>query len=91
MNTRISTMAVMAALCGAALAGCAQTSPRFDAGFGTSVRSAMAAQVADPSAVGNANPVSGIDGRAAAATQGRYEQSFTRPTEAQSMLSGRGR
>jgi type IV pilus biogenesis protein CpaD/CtpE len=87
MNTRISSMtALLAAL--AALAGCAQSSPKFDASFGASVRATVAAQVADPAAAGNANPVSGIDGRAAAAAQQRYESSYARPAEHQSAMPG---
>ena len=94
MNTRISSMAVTlaVALAGAvALSGCIQSSPRFDSGFGNSVRSSLAAQVADPGAAGNTRPVVGIDGRAAAAAVGRYEQSYAQPTAQQSLVSGQTR
>jgi hypothetical protein len=87
MNTRISIMALaLAAL--ATLSGCVHTSPRFDDRFGTSVRASLASQVADPAAAANANPVTGIDGRAASASQQRYETSFARPTEQQSVIPG---
>ena len=87
MNTRISIMAlVLAAI--ATLSGCIQSSPRFDDGFGRSVRTSMASQVADPAAAGNTNAVTGIDGRAATAAQQRYETSFARPTEQQSVIPG---
>jgi hypothetical protein len=82
MNTRISSMAAALAAV-SALAGCAQSSPRFDASFGASVRATMVAQVADPAAAGNTNPVTGIDGRAAAGSQQRYESSYGRPAEHQ--------
>jgi type IV pilus biogenesis protein CpaD/CtpE len=88
MNTRICTMAASLALLAGALSGCAQTSPRFDSGFGTSVRASFASQVADPAAAGNTNPVTGIDGRAAAAAHQRYEASYARPTEQQSVMPG---
>lgn len=58
------------------LSACAATSPQADARFGQSVRAMLAAQVAQPDAVRNANPVNGIDGRAARAAQESYEHSF---------------
>lgn len=61
------------------LSACAPTTPHWDARFGESVRATMASQVADPAAVRNANPVDGIDGRAARAAHERYERSFARP------------
>lgn len=93
MKTRICTLALTLAPFAAiaALSGCVQSSPRFDSGFGTSVRTSLAAQVADPAAASNTDPVTGIDGRAAAAGQQRYEQSFTRPSEPQSVISGQRR
>jgi type IV pilus biogenesis protein CpaD/CtpE len=84
MNTRISIMAIALA----ALAGCVQSSPKFDSAFGSSVRSTVAAQVADPAAAGNTDPGRGIDGRAAAASQQRYETSYARPAEHQSTIPG---
>jgi type IV pilus biogenesis protein CpaD/CtpE len=60
----------------ATLAGCASTTPQWDSRFGDSVRASLAAQVADPAAARNPNPVAGIDARAASAAQTRYERSF---------------
>lgn len=57
----------------ATLAACAETTPRWDSTFGDSVRSTFAAQVVNPAAVRNTNPVAGIDGRAAMAAQKKYE------------------
>jgi type IV pilus biogenesis protein CpaD/CtpE len=62
------------------LAGCAST-PRADATFGDSVRAALASQVANPAALRNTDPVSGIDGRAARAAQERYERSYKQPQQ----------
>lgn len=87
MNTRICTIAITLAAI-ATLSGCVQSSPRFDNDFGASVRTSLASQVVNPSAVNNANAVAGIDGRAAAAAQQRYENSFARPTEQQPVLPG---
>lgn len=70
--------ASMAAGLALMLSACAATSPQADARFGQSVRAMLAAQVAQPDAVRNANPVNGIDGRAARAAQESYEHSFGR-------------
>ena len=71
------------------LAGCVHTTPNWDRQFGSSVRAATAAQVADPSAQANPDPVTGIDGRAAKASQQHYEKSFATPQEHRSsMISG---
>jgi type IV pilus biogenesis protein CpaD/CtpE len=66
---------VLAALLGAALAGCSST-PRFNHNFGDAVRANLSAQVLDPAASSNVNPVNGVDGKAALATQERYQRSF---------------
>ena len=75
---RVLTPAVLALL----LSACAATSPQADARFGQSVRATLASQVAQPAAVRNANPVSGVDGQAARAAQERYERSFAKPETA---------
>jgi hypothetical protein len=59
--------------------GCVSPTPRFDRDFGASVRANLAAQVVNPAAAANANPVSGVDGPAARGTQERYEKSFAQP------------
>jgi type IV pilus biogenesis protein CpaD/CtpE len=61
------------------LQGCVQTTPKWDRQFGDTVRANLAAQVLDPAAAANPNPATGIDGRAAAAAQERYEKSFANP------------
>jgi hypothetical protein len=60
------------------LSACA-TTPQADARFGQSVRAAVSSQIAQPTAVRNADPVHGLDGRAAHAGQQRYEHSFEAP------------
>lgn len=74
------------------LGGCAATSPQWEANFGNSVRATVASQVADPAAVRNAEPVTGLDGRAAQAVQIQYEKSFSKPSAAPAaMISGSGK
>lgn len=65
-------------LAGAALAlsGCATgLMKEHDAGT-AAVRTAFAAQVIDPAGARDAEPVTGLDGRAARQAQERYEKSF---------------
>ncbi|MCC6070677.1 hypothetical protein ACFSQU_01090 [Massilia sp. GCM10020059] len=74
MDTRLSISRSLSLLALAAtLAACAETTPRWDSTFGNSVRSTFAAQVINPAAVRNSNPVVGVDGRAAMAAQKKYE------------------
>jgi hypothetical protein len=68
MKTRQSLIA--AALL--ALAGCAATTPSWDAQFGDTVRQARVQQLVDPAAGGRAPRPEGLDGKAAAATQRDY-------------------
>jgi predicted Zn-dependent protease len=74
MATRRNRFA-LAALLGAALAGCSST-PRFNHHFGDAVHANQSAQVLDPAASSNVNPANGVDGAAALATQERYQRSF---------------
>ena len=74
MDTRLSISRSLSLLALAAtLAACAETTPRWDNTFGNSVRSSVAAQVINPAAARNTNPVGGIDGHAAMTTQKKYE------------------
>ncbi|HTD04524.1 hypothetical protein [Undibacterium sp.] len=63
-----------------ALTACAQITPHADAVFGDTVRIAIAQQTMDPDASKNADPVSGMDGRAARDAVDRYHKSFKEPT-----------
>lgn len=74
------------------LTGCAATAPEAERNFGSSVRAAVAAQTADPSAAANATPVMGLDGAAAKASHMNYERSYAKPPEPQhSMTTGSGK
>jgi len=61
------------------LAACSTTTPELDAVFGQAVREARTAQTLNPRASENADPVLGIDGKAGAAAQQRYQESFRTP------------
>jgi hypothetical protein len=61
------------------LAACASTTPQLDAVFGDAVREARTAQTLNPKASENTDPVLGIDGKAGAAAQQRYQESFQAP------------
>jgi hypothetical protein len=67
------------AACLLALAGCASTTPQWDARFGEATRATLASQVADPAAARKPRAAVGIDGAAARATQQQYEASFAAP------------
>jgi hypothetical protein len=61
------------------LGACATVSPRLDANFGLSVTEAVDLQLIDPLALFDANPVFGLDGRAAVSAVRHYESTFTTP------------
>jgi hypothetical protein len=70
----------LAMLAGAALlSACANTTPEWDRQFGQAARITLAQQVLHPEAARNADPVAGMDGRAANAAFARYEKSFAEP------------
>ena len=62
------------------LAGCAATTtPVLDSHFGESVALLKSQQIMYPDAYRNANPVSGIDGKAGVSAYQRYQKSFAAP------------
>jgi hypothetical protein len=61
------------------LAGCLTSTPQWDAHFGETVQQLSASQVLNPEAGSNSDPVTGVDGGAAAATMFRYDKSFSQP------------
>ncbi len=80
MTTQLRPLMVLAGC--ALLSACVTTTPNYDARFGDSVQIAQARQTMDPAATvrNAANPVAGVDGRAARAAYDRYLFSFIRPT-----------
>lgn len=87
MTVSIIKAGAVLALLGA-LSACTHSAPVWEKTFGQSVRAAVAAQTMHPDAVRNADPVAGIDGRAAFATQKRYEASFHAPVPIQAPITG---
>lgn len=86
---RISRIALLLALA-ATLAAC-KTTPHWDRSFGKSVRATFAAQVAQPAAVRNADPVAGTDGHSARAAHREYERANSENTSAPApMMDGGG-
>lgn len=62
------------------LGGCAvSTTPNYDLRFGDAVREARQKMTLNPSAGSSADPVAGMDGRAAREAVGRYHESFKSP------------
>ena len=72
------------------LAGCVHTTPDWDAHFGDNARIALAQQVAQPLAARNADPVAGMDGRAARGAYERYQKSFSEPAQQPAPLVASG-
>jgi hypothetical protein len=87
MHTTTLPARVGALLSAALLSACASTTPHWDARFGDSVRALNAQQVARPQASANADPVAGLDGRAARAAVERYERSLPEPKAASAPMS----
>ncbi len=89
MNTRTLLQGMTVLGLALSAVGCASPTPKYDAQFGTSVRATMAAQVLDPAAVRNTDPVLGMDSHAAQAAHERYQESFKRPpTPERSLTTG---
>lgn len=63
----------------ATLGACASTTPMLDARFGDAVRTARIQQMINADAGSNPDPVTGLDGRAAAEAIVRYHDSFKAP------------
>jgi hypothetical protein len=63
------------------LAGCASNTPNYDAKFGDAVRDAKLAQTLNANTPVSTDPVLGLDGKAAASAQDRYQESFKTPPQ----------
>lgn len=61
------------------LVGCVNPAPVLDDNFGNAVNAAKAAQIINPDASLNTDPVYGVDGLAADAAMSRYHRSFVQP------------
>ena len=70
------TLPLLTAL--ALLAGCASSTPNYDMRFGDAVRQARQAMAINPGPA-SADPLTGMDGKAALDATGRYHESFKTP------------
>lgn len=62
-----------------AVAGCASQSPNLDSHFGEAVNLVKAQQMINPDAWRNADPVTGIDGKAGKSAYDQYQKSYRTP------------
>ena len=82
----IQTIAALVMLTGAVLAGCAPTSPHWDAHFGEAQRMMMAQQVLNPDA-GMQDVPNSLDGGAARESVIRYRNTFKEPPAPQNVFN----
>jgi hypothetical protein len=61
------------------LSACVEPAPRYEAEFGHATRATFNAQIINPDAGNNPDPVSGLDGRAARDAINSYQKSFAKP------------
>ncbi|HYN54197.1 MAG TPA: hypothetical protein VES38_05780 [Methylotenera sp.] len=61
------------------LSACVDPAPRYEAEFGNATRATFNAQIINPDAGNNPNPVTGLDGRAASDAINNYQKSFAKP------------
>lgn len=69
------------------LSACVETAPRYQAEFGQSINSTLNAQIINPEAGNNTDPVAGLDGRAARDAINNYQKSFAKPEPTPSVFS----
>ena len=63
----------------AVLTACAEPAPRYEAEFGNATRATLKAQIINPNAGNNPDPVAGLDGQAARDAINNYQKSFAEP------------
>jgi len=69
------------------VSACQSTMPRYEREFGESVRNTLQAQIIHPEAENNADPVKGLDGRAARDSINSYQKSFSKPVPQPSVFN----
>ena len=69
------------------LTACAETAPRYEAEFGNATRATFNAQIINPDAGNNPDPVAGLDGRAARDAINNYQKSFAEPDKTQDVFN----
>lgn len=71
-------LALIASAC-SVLDGCLSSTPTWDRTFGNAVNEITTMQTLNPNAAANTDPVAGIDGTAASASQQNYVKSYMAP------------
>ncbi|SDD14845.1 hypothetical protein SAMN05444679_10830 [Variovorax sp. CF079] len=83
MTTKLLVIAALAGL----LAGCASTTPNYDARFGDAVRDAKRKMTINPDAGRNTDQALGMDGRASRESLLRYHDSYKTPPPAVNVIN----
>ena len=71
----------------AVLTACAEPAPRYEAEFGNATRATFNAQIINPDAGNNPDPVAGLDGRAARDAIDKYQKSFAEPKPTENVIN----
>ena len=64
-----------------------RASPRYEAEFGSATRATLKAQIINPNAGNNPDPVAGLDGRAAWDAIDKYQNSFAEPKPIENVIN----
>ena len=69
------------------LTACVEPAPRYEAEFGSATRATLKAQIINPNAGNNPDPVAGLDGRAARDAINKYQNSFAEPKPTENVFN----
>ena len=69
------------------LTACVEPAPRYEAEFGNATRATLKAQIINPDAGNNPDPVAGLDGRAARDAINNYQNSFAEPKPTENVFN----
>ena len=69
------------------LTACVEPAPRYEAEFGNATRATLNAQIINPDAGNNTDPVAGLDGRAARDVIDNYQKSYAKPEKPQNVFN----
>lgn len=80
---QITTVIALASV----LTACVEPAPRYEAEFGNATRATLNAQIINPDAGNNPDPVTGLDGRAARDAINSYQKSFAQPVPTENVFN----
>lgn len=69
------------------LTACVEPAPRYEAEFGSATRATLKAQIINPNAGNNPDPVAGLDGQAARDAINNYQKSFAEPKPTENVFN----